>query len=112
MTGGRRRVFLDLEGKREGYLLPVPGSGLDEELKDVFAGEPQGAGAQGLIWAPPLPERVRAAAALHVCGSANRDDIHPAPLVLDESRLAEADEAWVPVLTADGPGVLVGENSD
>ncbi|NEB05263.1 DUF6210 family protein [Streptomyces sp. SID13726] len=26
----------------------------------------------------------------------------PAPLVLDESRLAEPDEAWVPVLTPDG----------
>ncbi|WP_328753160.1 DUF6210 family protein [Streptomyces sp. NBC_00285] len=35
-----------------------------------------------------------------------------APLLLDESRLAEADEAWVPVLTPDGPGVLTWENSD
>ncbi|WUO43891.1 DUF6210 family protein [Streptomyces sp. NBC_00285] len=33
-------------------------------------------------------------------------------MLLDESRLAEADEAWVPVLTPDGPGVLTWENSD
>ncbi|MGW2570214.1 hypothetical protein [Streptomyces sp. NPDC001537] len=44
----------------------MPGSGLDEDLKDIFAGEPQGAGAQGLTWAPPLPEPLRAAAAQHV----------------------------------------------
>ncbi|MFJ9863314.1 DUF6210 family protein [Streptomyces sp. NPDC101165] len=33
---------------------------------------------------------------------------------LDEelTRLAEVDEAWVPVVTPDGPGVLVRENSD
>lgn len=142
MTDGRRRVFLDLEGndngtvfvivaaptgvvyevqggghgcvpyELEGYLLPVPGSGLDEELKGIFMGELQGAGAKGLAWPPPLLERLRAAVALHVYGSANRDDLCPAPLVLDESRLAGADEAWVPVLTPDGPGVLVWENSD
>ena len=60
---------------------------------------------------------------LHVYGSANRGDLFPAHLVLDESRfpahlvldesrLSEADEAWVPVMTPDGPGVLVRENSD
>ena len=96
----------------KGYLLPVPGRGLDEELKDIFVGELQGAGSKGLAWPPPLLERLRAAVALYVHGSANRDDLYPAPLVLDESRLAEADEAWVPVLTPDGPGVLVWENSD
>jgi hypothetical protein len=33
-------------------------------------------------------------------------------LRLDESRLEEVVEAWVPVLTPDGPGVLVWENCD
>jgi hypothetical protein len=33
-------------------------------------------------------------------------------LKLDESRIAEADEAWVPVLTPDGSGVLMWFNSD
>ncbi|MGW9028169.1 DUF6210 family protein [Streptomyces sp. NPDC055722] len=49
---------------------------------------------------------------MHVYGSANREDLFPTALVLDESRLAEIDEAWVPVVTPDGPGVLVWENSD
>lgn len=34
------------------------------------------------------------------------------PLALDESRLSDLDEAWVPVLTAHGPGTLVWNNSD
>jgi hypothetical protein len=35
----------------------------------------------------------------------------PEPLHLDESRIAEVDEAWVPVITPDGPGVLVWPTS-
>jgi len=31
---------------------------------------------------------------------------------LDESRSDEIDEAWVPVTTPDGPGILTWENSD
>ncbi|MET7694726.1 DUF6210 family protein [Streptomyces sp. NPDC005483] len=142
MTDARRRVFLDLEGngngtvfvvvaaptgvvyevqggghgcvpyEQEGYLLPVPGRAVDEELREIFFGELKRAGSRGLTWSPELLDRLRSAVALHVHGSANRDDLWPAPLVLDESRLAEADEAWVPVLTPDGPGVLTWENSD
>lgn len=33
-------------------------------------------------------------------------------LALDDSRLEDVREAWVPVLTADGPGVLVWANCD
>ncbi|MEU1402221.1 DUF6210 family protein [Streptomyces sp. NPDC005728] len=35
----------------------------------------------------------------------------PCPPAIDETRLAEFDEARVPVVTPDGPGVLVRENS-
>ena len=142
MTDGGRRVFLDLEGTgtgwvfvvvaaptgvvyevqgggygcvpyaQEGYLLPVFGQDLDDELREIFVGELRGHGARGLDWPPELLDRLRSAVAFPVYGSGNRDDLFPAPLVLDESRLAEADEAWVPVLTPDGPGVLVWENSD
>ncbi|MFJ9461250.1 DUF6210 family protein [Kitasatospora sp. NPDC101447] len=38
--------------------------------------------------------------------------VKPHRLQLDESRIREADEAWVPVITPDGPGVLVWLNSD
>ncbi|MGO4755221.1 DUF6210 family protein, partial [Streptomyces sp. 2MCAF27] len=36
----------------------------------------------------------------------------PRSLRLDEGRLAEADEAWIPVTTPDGPGELLWCNSD
>ncbi|GAA4880348.1 hypothetical protein GCM10023235_70810 [Kitasatospora terrestris] len=36
----------------------------------------------------------------------------PHPLRLDESRIREADEAWIPVITPEGPAVLMWHNSD
>ncbi|MEU0031956.1 DUF6210 family protein [Streptomyces sp. NPDC006335] len=90
----------------------MPGRALDQELKEIFADELKGSGSRGPPWPPELLDRMRSAVTLHVHGSANRDDLWPAPPVLDASRPAEADEAWVPVLTPDGPGVLTWENSD
>ncbi|MFF4014925.1 DUF6210 family protein [Streptomyces sp. NPDC001843] len=97
---------------QEGYLIPVFGQHLDEELREIFVGELKGQGARGLDWPQGLLDRLRTAVALDIYGSRNRDDLFPARLVLDESRSAEIDEAWVPVVTPDGPGVLVWENSD
>ncbi|MFD4657141.1 DUF6210 family protein [Kitasatospora sp. NPDC058444] len=98
--------------QQEGYLIPLLGPDLDDELKEIFVGELKGHGSRRLDWPADLLDRLRAAVGFHVHGSANRDDPLPTPLVLDESRLSEVDEAWVPVLTPDGPGVLVWENSD
>ncbi|MFF4084520.1 DUF6210 family protein [Streptomyces sp. NPDC001777] len=36
----------------------------------------------------------------------------PHTLGLDGGRFRDADEAWVPVITPDGPGVLLWANSD
>ncbi|MFF1444997.1 DUF6210 family protein [Streptomyces sp. NPDC058295] len=77
----------------------------------MFVGELKSSGSRGLDWPAELLDRLRSAVAFHLYGSANRDDVFPGPLVLDESRPAAADEAWVPVPTPDGPGVLVRENS-
>ncbi|WP_035841414.1 DUF6210 family protein [Kitasatospora azatica] len=98
--------------EQEGYLIPLFGEGLDEELRGIFVGELDGWGSRGLDWPAPLLDRLRTAVGFHVYGSANREDLFPTPLVLDESRLTEADEAWIPVHTPDGPGQLVWENSD
>lgn len=101
-----------IQYEQEGYLIPVLGQGLDDDLREIFVGELKGQGARRLDWPADRLDRLRAAVAFHVYGSANRDDLFPLPLVLDESRLSEVDEAWVPVVTPDGPGVLVWENSD
>ncbi|MDT7845203.1 DUF6210 family protein [Streptomyces justiciae] len=99
--------------EQEGCLIHLFGRDLDDDLKAIFVGELRGQGARGLDWPTPLLDRLRdAVAEFRVYGSANRDDTWPAVLALDESRLPEADEAWVPVLTPDGPGYLAWENSD
>ena len=57
--------------------------------------------------------RLRAAVSeLVVWGIASRNAEDPTFLELDETRLDETEEAWVRVLTPDGPGVLVWQNSD
>ncbi|MEU9916478.1 DUF6210 family protein [Streptomyces sp. NPDC051001] len=80
-------------------------SALDHELKQIFVRELREWGSRGLEWPQELLARLRKAVAVHLYGSARCDDTWPSPLVLDESRLAEADEAWVPVLTPDGPNI-------
>ncbi|MFF2097100.1 DUF6210 family protein [Streptomyces sp. NPDC058202] len=99
--------------EQEGYLLPFYVPGADAGLNDLFVGALKSCGSRRLDWPPNLLDRLRREVAdLHIWGSANQDDGSPTPLALDESRLAETDEAWVPVLTPDGPGILVWQNSD
>ncbi|MFE2825499.1 DUF6210 family protein [Streptomyces sp. NPDC059271] len=99
--------------EQEGYLLPFYVPGADAGLNDLFVGALKSCGSRRLDWPPNLLDRLRQEVAdLHIWGSANQDDVSPTPLALDESRLAETDEAWVPVLTPDGPGILVWQNSD
>ncbi|GAV44218.1 DUF6210 family protein [Streptomyces acidiscabies] len=92
--------------EQEGYLIPLFAPDADSDLKRLFT---EGGDAHD----PAFRDRLRTAVAdLRLYGSANRDDTWPARLALDEARLAEADEAWIPVLTPDGPGIVVWENSD
>ncbi|MFJ1758646.1 DUF6210 family protein [Kitasatospora sp. NPDC088134] len=95
--------------QQEGYLVPLPARNPDDELRALFTGALKGQGARGLDWPPALLDRLRTAVAAHRYGAPGTPGV---PLALDESRLPEADEAWLPVLTPDGPGVLVWENCD
>jgi len=98
---------------QEGYLLPLFGTRLDEELARIFEEELHGHGYRPIAWSPRLLELLRAAVShLAVYGATNRDAVYPASLALDETRLDETEEAWVRVLTPDGPGVLIWQNSD
>lgn len=104
----------------EGYLVPLTGwdpvtdrDGL-RELRDIFEGRLRGFGLAG----PPGPElldRLRSAVGVvHYWSSGWTSDWCPdrIPLQIDEDRLDELDEAWIPVRTPDGPGVLLWDNSD
>jgi len=99
----------------EGYLVPVDGRPAHAELEQVFVRQLRGAGIWGgnAVVSSELVTRVRTAVARIRYWPASQGEQHaPVPLRLDGGRLADLDEAWVPVLTPDGPGVLVWSNSD
>jgi hypothetical protein len=112
-----------MQGQVEGYLLPVHGvpAGDCEEalamLREIFERDLGGAGWRGGALPGQLMARLRGAVnkiAVEEPGQTAGDLLSRElkPLLLDESRPGEVDEAWVPVLTPDGPGLLVWNNSD
>jgi hypothetical protein len=112
-----------MHGQVEGYLVPVhaaPMGGGGEALaalREIFERELEGAGWGGGALPGDLMARLRGAVQMiPFCASGwMADDLlsrEQKPLLLDEGRLGELDEAWVPVIAADGPGVLVWNNSD
>lgn len=102
-----------LPRKLEGYYVPVFDQIAYDSLRSIFEVTLEGAGMSqsNAHWAGPLLERLRQAVTL-VRMDPSAGGPGEAPLVLDESRLDEIDEAWVPVVSPDGPGVLIWENSD
>lgn len=100
------------QGIVEGYLVPVDLSGVAHDLGALFVKE---LGGSGLGSPGPRPAEVMARLdqlVSRVVMSASGDDRKAVALRLDHGRHHEADEAWLPVLTPDGPGVLVWQNSD
>ncbi|MGH3240114.1 MAG: DUF6210 family protein [Spirillospora sp.] len=111
----------NLLGGVEGYLVPLCGtdwaSGRDGllELREIFEKAMRGSGRAGGELSADLLDRVRSAVGvLHYWTSGRTSEWVPShvPLRIDESRAGELDEAWIPVHTPDGPGVLVWDNSD
>jgi Family of unknown function (DUF6210) len=101
-----------MQGLVEGYLVPIDITSARGLLEDLFIGRLQGAGLGGS--APRAPGILAAIEdALALVGMQRSDAEHTeAPLLLDPQRVDEVDEAWLPVSTPDGPGVLVWLNSD
>jgi len=100
-----------LIGGLEGFLVPVHHEESHRTLREIFERDLRGAGTTGWPdWPPPLLDLLRRAVGqIRYWPS---DDGAPGYISLDEGRLAEIDEAWIPVLTADGPGLLIWKNSD
>ena len=112
-----------MQGQVEGYLLPVHGMPAGDcgealaALREIFERDLGGAGWRGGALPRLLMARLRDAVdkiAVEGSGEMAGDLLsrEQKRLVLDEGRLGELDEAWVPVATADGPGLLVWNNSD
>jgi Family of unknown function (DUF6210) len=103
-------------GTVEGYLVPVFHRAAYPRLRALFEETLRGAGTWNWAWPQDLLAELRVTAAMigmpasTVTGTGTAAQTQP--LVLDESRMGELDEAWVPVLCADGPAVLIWPNSD
>lgn len=95
-------------GQVEGFLVPLSEPDGRNALDRLFCRP----GGWTYTWSDGEVDRLRGiVSAIHYCaydGTAHESH----PLRLDESRIREIDEAWVPVITSDGPGVLVWCNSD
>jgi hypothetical protein len=107
----------NLLARYEGYLVPVAGDEGLAELLTLFRRDLRGSGVGGLPWPDALLQRLRdAVGKISYWESAATAEglnfISPHPLKLDEARLSEADEAWLPVVTVDGPAMLTWPNSD
>jgi hypothetical protein len=102
----------------EGFAVPLGTRQAAQELIDFFAREFKG-------WPPPVSrkepwneanlaelEAVVTKIPYWHCEPENRREDRSGPLRLDRSRVDEITEAWVPVVTLDGPGILMFENSD
>ncbi|MFJ8038931.1 DUF6210 family protein [Kitasatospora sp. NPDC096147] len=102
------------QGQVEGFLVPLHGPEQLAALRELFEGHFGGAGTWGYRWPEGDAEggRLRAAVEAVQYWASDGTVEAPYPLRLDESRIGEADEAWLPVVTPDGPGVLVWFNSD
>ncbi|MFC5751060.1 DUF6210 family protein [Actinomadura rugatobispora] len=106
------------QGAVEGYLVQVgtrdPGTGRESlrELRALFRRETAGGGAFGDPPGRPSAAYERlcsAVASVNFWASSPVPDgeARRSPLAVDEERLRELDDAWVPVRTPDGPGVLL-----
>jgi hypothetical protein len=108
-----------LQRSVEGYYVPLGGPRFDPEQGTIDTSElraPFHAGSACLWGELSEGERrdeLRSAVAA-IPFWHNRDDGTEVRghLVLNESRLGEVVEAWVPVVTPDGPGILIWDNCD
>ena len=96
----------------EGYYIPVFNQEGHDLLRSIFEVTLGGSGTyRGVTWTGQMLDDLRIAVASVRMDSSEvgRGEV---PLILDESRLNEIDEAWVPVTSPDGPAILIWENSD
>ncbi|MFF7211919.1 DUF6210 family protein [Streptomyces sp. NPDC008238] len=100
------------QGQVEGFLVPLAGPDGLAALRELFEGDFRGAGTWNHTWPDDERDRLRFAVRAVRYWASDGTTEQPHALRLDESRIREADEAWVPVITPDGPAVLVWSNSD
>ncbi|MGW0504358.1 DUF6210 family protein [Micromonospora sp. NPDC003241] len=100
------------QGQVQGFLVPVASADALDALRQLFEKDFRGAGTGNYSWPDEERNRLRQIIGGISYWACDGHSEKPHALRLDESRIREADEAWLPVITPDGPGVLVWLNSD
>jgi len=100
------------QGQLEGFLVPVFGPDALDALRLLFENTFRGAGTRNYTWPDDERDALRAIIEDVSYWASDGHTEQPHNLRLDESRIRDADEAWVPVITPDGPGTLLWFNSD
>ncbi|MFD0262307.1 DUF6210 family protein [Kitasatospora indigofera] len=89
-------------------VIDLAGSNLVELFEKHFGGSV----TRNYEWPDDGRGRLRETSAALRYWACNGTTEEPHALRLGESRIHETDEAWISVITPDGPGVLVWFNSD
>jgi hypothetical protein len=100
------------QGQLEGFLVPVVGTASLPRLREMFERHFGGVGAWDHAWSDDERDSLRAIVGEIIYWMSDGTTDEPSQLRLDDDRIRETDEAWIPVSTPDGPGVLVWSNSD
>jgi hypothetical protein len=100
------------QGRVEGYLVPMFGPDALDALGELFVTRFRGAGTWNYRWSDDELTTLRRIIEGITFWACDEVDEQPHDLMLDDARISEADEAWVPVRTPDGPGILLWFNSD
>lgn len=97
----------------EGYYVPVFDQEAYNSLRSIFEVTLEGAGTshREVKWQGPMLDQLREAVS-RIRMDSSIGGYAEVPLILNEPQLAVIDEAWVPVISPDGPGILIWENSD
>ena len=100
----------------EGFLIPVGGLPESQKIYDWFWTTFKGhcyRSVHGSPWTPDTTAELQALVAQIPCWHSTREgECEPHYLQLDVERMNECIEAWIPVITPYGRGILTLENSD
>ncbi|MFF7190773.1 DUF6210 family protein [Streptomyces sp. NPDC008222] len=100
------------QGQVEGFLVPVFGPDALDSRRQPFEEEFAGGGTWNYSWADDERRKLRGIIETirYWAFDGHTEELHA--LRLGESRIRDADESWIPVITPDGPGMLLWANSD
>jgi hypothetical protein len=102
------------QAEQEGFLVLVSAPSELNALRTLFSGELGGVGILTGLQRDRLLAKHTSylREVLHLIEYPSNYSEEARHIALDEARLSELDEAWVPVSTPDGPGYLAWANSD